>query len=237
MNKYLVLAFGLIMALFLSPSAFSQDEGHITFEITDVASDNPQVQAQMEMMKGSTTEVYYKGDKSLTNMNMMGGMINVNLILGGKDQGMKMAMDMMGQKVLIPISKEEMEKMKAESENPMSELTIEYDESDTKEIAGFTCYKMVATPVTNPDMKLEAYITEEIKTNAALVQGVDMEQFKGYPLEIVANLGMATMTTSAKAYEPKCDDASLTMDTSGFTEMSFEDFMSSMGQMGGGFGF
>jgi len=236
MKKYILFLFSVVF-MTMASTVNAQNEGHITFEITDVTSDNPQVAAQMEMMKGSVTEVYYKGDQSLTNMNMMGGMININIIVEGKDQGSKMAMDMMGQKMLIPISKAEMDKAKAESDNPLAELDIQYDENDTKQIAGLDCYKVVATSIANPDMKIEAYITDAITTKAGFIQGLEMDQFKGYPLEITASLGMVDMTYTAQAFEPKCDDTSLTLDTSGFTEMTFEEFMNSMGQMGGGFGF
>tara|TARA_Y100000385_G_C13070239_1_gene628663 strand:+ start:368 stop:1075 length:708 start_codon:yes stop_codon:yes gene_type:complete len=235
MMKYSKLIFSLIFGVIMTQSIFGQDQGHISYEITEATSDNPQIQAQMEMMKGSTTDVYYLGDESLTVNNMMGGMINIMMKLD--TEGMKMTFDMMGQKFLIPMTKAEMEKMKAEGDNPMSELNITYDESDTKEIAGFTCYKMEASPVTNPDIVIEAYITEEISTNAALIQGVDMEQFKGFPLEIIANMGPVVMTTTAKAFEATCDATSLMINTDGYTEMTLEEFTASMGQMGGGFGF
>ena len=235
MTKYSKLVFFFLLGVFMTFGAIAQDQGHISYEITDASSDNPQIQAQMEMMVGGTTEVYYIESESLTENNMMGGMVNIKM--KKNDDGMKMAFDMMGQKMLIPISKAEMEKMKAEGDNPMNELNITYDQSDTKEIVGFTCYKMVASPVTNPEIKIEAYITEEITTTAPLIQGVDMEQFQGFPLEIVANMGQVVMTTTATAYEGTCEPSALTLDTNGFTELSFEDFMSSMGQMGGGFGF
>ena len=95
----------------MTQSIFGQDQGHISYEITEATSDNPQIQAQMEMMKGSTTDVYYLGDESLTVNNMMGGMINIKMKLD--TEGMKMTFDMMGQKFLIPMTKAEMEKMKA----------------------------------------------------------------------------------------------------------------------------
>ena len=213
MNKYSTLILSILISFFLGQVVIAQDQGHIQYEMTDATSDNPQIQAQMEMMKGSTTDIYYKGKESLTVNNMMGGMVNVKMKLN--EEGMKMAFDMMGQKILVPMSKAEMEKMKMEGDNPMSELDITYDKNDTKEIAGFTCYKMVASPVTNPEIKIEAYITEEIKTNAALIQGVDMDQFNGYPLEIVANMGQVTMTTTAKSYNNTVDASALNLDTSG----------------------
>ncbi|MEE9374375.1 MAG: hypothetical protein V3V00_15070 [Saprospiraceae bacterium] len=236
MLKYSNNLLTFIFSFIISQMLIGQAQGHISFVMTDAFSDNPQVNAQMEMMKGSTTDVFYIGDESLTINNMMGGMINIKMRVE-KDAGMKMAYDMMGSKFYIPMSKTEMDKMKAEGDNPMSELQISYDESDTKQIAGFTCYKMVAIPIANPDMKIEAYITEDIKTKAALIQGVEMEQFRGFPLEIVANMGTLVMTTTAISFEASCDPSDLILDINGYTEMTFDEFVASMGQMGGGFGF
>jgi len=215
---------------------YAQEEGHLKMEITEVSSENPQMQAQLEMMKGSQTEVHFKDGKSLTTMNMMGGMV-VTKVLLETGQGLKLIMDMMGQKMLIPMSQQELTQSQNDPANPMNDLTVTYDEADTKDIAGFSCYKMVATPVSNPDMKIEAYITEDIKANAAVIQGVNLENFKGFPLEYTVNMGVMTMTTTTKEYEATVDSEVFNVNTNGYTEMSMEDFMNSIGQMGGGFGF
>ena len=205
-------------------------------EIIEASSDNEQVNAQVQMMKGSVTEVYYKDGQSLTTMNLMGGMVVTNVLMQTNGD-LKLIMDMMGQKMLIPISKIEQDKAKAENDNPMSDLDITYNEGDTKEIAGFACYKMIAQSAVNPDIQIEAYITEDIQANAAVIQGVDLELFKGFPLEYTVDVGMMTMTTTAKEFEATVDSNVFNIDTAGYTEMSFKDFMDSMGSMGGNFGF
>lgn len=224
-----------ILFIALAATMFGQ-KGHLVMEIVDVKSDNPQMQAQLEMMKGSETEVFYNGTKSLTKMNMMGGMVLTDILIE-KEVGMKLIMNLMGNKMFIPMSQQEMDVAKASADNPMNDLNITYDKSDTKELAGFSCYKMVAVPTANPDMQFEAYITEDIKTNAAMIQGVDLEQFAGFPLEYTVNMGPMTMTTTAKTFEPTVDDAVFNVNTDGYTEMTMDEFKSSMGQMGGGMGF
>jgi hypothetical protein len=216
--------------------AAQNQEGHLIMEITDATSNNEQMAPQLEMMKGSVTEVHYKDGQSLTTMNLMGGMV-VTKILLEKSGDLKLIMDMMGQKMLIPMSKMELEKSKATGENPMSELDITYDETDTKEIAGFPCYKMNAKSKSNPDLNIEAYITDRIKANAAVIQGVDLEMFKGFPLEYTVDMGMIKMTTSAKEYNEKVDASVFDINTKGYTTMTMEEFMNSMGGMGKGFGF
>ena len=188
------------------------------------------------MMKGSVTEVHYKDGQSLTTMNMMGGMV-VTKVLMEQTGDLKLIMDMMGQKLLIPMSKTELDASKANNENPMGDLDISYDESDTKEIAGFNCYKMTATSAVNPDITIEAYITEDIKANAAVIQGVDLELFKGFPLEYTVDMGMMALTTTTKEYNQTVEAGVFDIDTNGYTTMTMEEFMNSMGGMGGNFGF
>ena len=122
-------------------------------EIVDASSTDSQVATQLEMMKGTKISVSYMGEKSLTKMNMMGGLINVDVKMS-ENGDMDMYMDMMGQKMWIPSTKAELDLAKAEA--GASDPEFVYDESDTKEIAGFQCYKVT---MTNPDaegFKLEA---------------------------------------------------------------------------------
>lgn len=226
----------LFLLLFISISGYCQNQGHLIMEITEASSENEQVNAQVQMMKGSVTEVHYKDGQSLTTMNLMGGMV-VTRILMEASGDIKLIMDMMGNKMLIPMSKMDIDKAKAENENPMDDLDISYDESDTKEIAGFSCYKMIAQSAVNPDMQIEAYITEEIQANAAVIRGVDLEKFKGFPLEYTLDVGMMTMTTTAKEFLTEVDSDVFNINTDGYTTMTFQKFMDQMGGFGQGFGF
>lgn len=238
-KSLLSLCFVCVFALMSSLLVAQVEQGSLTLEITEVSSDNQQAAAQLEMMKGTQVNVFFKGKESVTKMNMMGGMVETNVKMNANGD-MDMLMSMMGQKMWIQATKAELDRSKIENENAMTDLDIVYDESDTKNIAGFDCYKMVVTSPDNEGFTMEAYITEELKINAAMVQNVDIMEFKGLPLEYIisndvpqlgATMKMVFTTTN---FSKELDLAVLELNTDGYTKMSWEDFMS---QMGGGFGF
>ena len=225
----------LIISMLFSIAVFAQN-GALTMEIVDASSTDSQVATQLEMMKGTKISVSYMGEKSLTKMNMMGGLINVDVKMS-ENGDMDMYMDMMGQKMWIPSTKAELDLAKAEA--GASDPEFVYDESDIKEIAGFQCYKVT---MTNPDaegFKLEAYITEDIKANAAVIQGVDISAFKGFPLEYTItnsapNMNLKFTTTDSSN---EVDAAVFDVKTAGYTKMTMEEFQSLLGGAAGGFGF
>lgn len=208
-------------------------EGYVKMEITDVTSDDEQMAQYLEMMKGSETEVYFTADQSLTVMNMMGGMMQMKNLLS-KEGDMNMYMDMMGQKMHIPATKAELDRAKAESdnENAWDELEFEYDETDRKEILGFDCYKMTSVGE-DSNMKFEAYITDAIKTNAAIIQGADLSNFRGFPLEYNISMPKMTMVIEAQDFKKEVDSSVFDIKADGYTKMTFDEFIENMG---GGFG-
>ena len=227
-NNAFLLVCILLSSLQLSAQS---DKGTLTMEIIDVSSDNEQVAAGLEMMKGTIMTVYYKGKESLSKLNMMGGMVKTDIKMNAAGD-MDMYMDMMGQKMWIPSTKLEMEKAKAE--NPeASDFDIEYDENDKKVIAGFNCYKMMLTSPSNPALKLDAYVTEEIDINAQVIQNVDISQFKGFPLEYTIDMGMMKMTFSTTDYKETVDETVFNVKTDGYKKMSMKEFQQQMGGMGG----
>lgn len=211
-------------------------EGYIKMEITDVITENQEMAAMLEMMKGTETEVYFQDGKSLTNMNLMGGMVQMKNMLD-KDGNMNMFMDAMGNKMHVETTKMEMDKMKAENPNPMDDLDITYDENDRKKIAGYDCYKMIAKGKGDASsFNIEAYVTEDIKINASVMQGIDLGIFKGFPLEYIIDAGQMKLVSTTMEIKDEVDSKVFVIDDSGYTKMSMEEFMGSMGQMGG-FGF
>jgi len=227
----------LTVGTFTVQAQVELSEGYIKMEITEASSDDPQTAQALEMMKGTETEVYFKDGKSLTALNMMGGMIQMKNILN-ENGDLVMYMDMMGNKMEVTGSKLEMDKLKAENPTPLSDLDITYDESDTKEIAGYKCYKMIASSSENEDLKIIAYITDQIKINAAVIQGVDLSEFKGFPLEYSMDMGgQMKLVVSTVDLKESIDTKVFDIDGSAYKKMNWEEFMSQMGGMGGGFGF
>lgn len=223
-----LMALGAMFSLNLS----AQEAGTLTMEIVDISSDNPGVAAQAEGMKGTKTYVSFMGKKSVTKMDIMGGMVKIDLH-NDENGAMDMIMDAMGQKIWVNASKLEMDRMKAESDSPLEEMDIEYDKADTKEIAGYKCHKMTVTFPDNEDASLEAYVTNDLDISASIIQGIEMDQFEGFPLEYVFNNGMMTTTVSAVEFKKEVDITVFEKNTDGYTKMSLQDLINmSGGQMG-----
>jgi len=230
----------LFLTAFIIGTASAQkdiSEMYIKMEITDVKSDNQEMAQMLEMMKGTETEVFYKDGLSLTKVNMMGGMVNIKNIVD-KDGNTNMYMDAMGNKMHVESSKLEADKLKAENPNPMGDLEFEYDKTDTKTIAGYECYKMTAKPKGDAGgLELSGYITEEIKINASVIQGVDMADFPGFPLEYNLNMGgQMNLIVTTVELKDAVDNSVFKIDNAGYKKMTMEEFMGAMGGMGG-FGF
>ena len=112
-------------------------------------------------MKGSETKVFFRGAESLTRVDMMGGMIKIDVKID-EEENSDMLMNAMGNKIWVASTKLEEARMKAETDNPMEEMDITYDKDDTKEIAGYNCYKMTVEFPDAEDSGLVGYVTEDI---------------------------------------------------------------------------
>lgn len=227
-----LLIFGLI-----ATSSFAQtktlNEGMITMEITDVSSDNEQVEAQMQMLNGTQTSYYFTKDKSLVTADMMGGMIKMKTLVNNSDEYLTMMFDAMGQKMLIKSSKAERKEMEDAQNEAVEDLEITYDKSDTKEILGYKCHKAMITGQSDAEMEFSMYVCPEIKANNRLIQGLSAFELAGFPLEYTINTDQMSMTTTAKVLESKVPAGIFELNTAGYQEMSFDDFMNQMQGMGG----
>jgi len=213
------------MMLFMI-SAHAQ-EGTLILEISEASGEGQAAQIA-EMMKGTQTEVHFQGDKSLVKLNMMGGMVNVNMLTSG-EESMDMLIDAMGQKMWVNQGADELKKTKFDA----PEMDVTYDESDRKEIAGFDCYKMTAVvDAEQGEQTITAYVTEDIKIDAPVMRGIDMTQFKGFPLEYSMEAGPMTMTITTKEYKKTVDASVFEINTAGYQKLSMEELQSMTGGMG-----
>ncbi|WP_235298984.1 hypothetical protein [Portibacter marinus] len=226
----------LAMSFFATSALTAQKElkeGVIKFEVTDVKSDDPQMAAQLGMMKGTTNDVYFKDGQSVSKMNMMGGMMKMTM-LTKKDETGTMLFDAMGQKYMIPITAEDKQMNKEKTEEAMGDVEFIYDENDTKTIAGYDTYKVTIKSPKMEGMEMSAYITPDIKAGAEVMQGIDAGKLKGFPLEyVVSQGGQFAMVFTALEVQDKVDPEVFNLDTKGFKEMTMEEFQSAMGGMGG----
>lgn len=227
MKLFALLSFLLVTTSLVAQKTFS--EGTVSFELTEIASDNPQAAGQLEMMKGSTMKIYIKDGRQMTSMNMMNGMMQQNMILNSEKDSMLMLMDMMGKKIKV--------NMPIENPNPDNvETSIEYFEDETKNIAGYETYKAILTTKTDgKEMSMVAYITEDYKFDGNMIQNMEgSQELRGMPLEYTIEQPEISMTFTAQELLFSVDASVFDIDTTGYEEMSPED-LQNMGDGGMGF--
>lgn len=233
-----ILLSSLFMFVFSLNAQESLVEGSISMEITDVASDNEQAAAGLEMMKGAVTTYVFDKDQSYVSANMMGGMIVMKSLFNNSSEDMVLLFDMMGQKMMIESSKEERKESEMAQKEAMEGLEITYDETDTKEILGYKCISAKMMDEENGGMGFKMYVTADIKASNRMIQGMQGFDLKGFPLEYVMMMGPGTtMTYTATELKKEIDKSVFELNTAGYTKMTFEEFTEQMGAMGGGMGF
>jgi hypothetical protein len=199
-------------------------EALIKYEITDVTSDAMEAQ----MMKGTEIKIAFNGTFSRLTMQMMGGMVEMDVITEMASEKSTMLMNMMGQKSMVKQDKKE-ESEDAEVEK--KDFDISYDKSDTKEIAGYKCYKATLVDKKTKE-KLDMYIAKKLEMPTIKMADDMFPGLKGLPLEISMNAQGMGMTLTCMSLEEKVDKALFDI-PEGYTEMTPEEFEKSMGGMGG----
>lgn len=235
--KQILTCLFLVVGFLSGQSQEVISEGHIKLELTEVKSDDPAMEQQLQMMMGTEMDVHFNAKGSLTTMNMMGGMVKTTA-LDVKDGDGKLLMDMMGNKMYIPITEADAKEREESGAEVWENVDITYDKTDTKEIAGMECYKMNITAKDGMEgMNLSGYITNAITANANIMQ-IDTKKFDGFPLELTIGMGPGKLTITTTAFEKTVDASVFDVDTGGYKQMTFKELQDMMGQMGGGgFGF
>lgn len=228
--------FASLTAVFLlisgSNAQTKLNQGLITFQISNVKADDPQVEMMMGGLKDSKTEVFFDENNHAMKMEMMGGMLKITNLGDYSSSKNHMLMDMMGQKIWVE-SDMGVEKLSEAEKKSLDNIKVSYDENDTKTILGYKCYKM---ELINPDMadtKVYSYISKDIETKANIIQGFENVKMEGFPLEYTVVNPMMTMTMVATKISDTVDKSKFTLNTKGYKKMTMEEFKSSMGNFGG----
>ena len=119
-----------------------------------------------------------------------------------------MLMDMMARKFWINLHSTILPKTK---KLKIAECQVEYNKGNTKKIMGYNCYAPVTMP-DNPDLKLTGYVTEDIKTDANIIQGIQAIKFAGFPSN-TPKLQMWKMTMTAVEVKETVDATQLKAQT------------------------
>lgn len=220
--KKLILAIciALLSTVTLSAQIF---EGIVVYTISFENSGLPP--EAIAMLKGAESTVYIKADKRRIDMNT--AMQSTITVVDGKAKTVTTAMDIMGQKYLIKMNQNDLNKEKAEA--PVT--SIKYLD-ETKVIAGYKCKKAEVT-MKMKEGKEQTFIvfyTDQIPTSET--KNV-FEGLKGMPLEYSIAQGGINMTFSTKSIEKVAvPDSKFELAKDGYKETTMEELQKAM--MGGG---
>jgi hypothetical protein len=220
-----------IFLAFIVLNAWSQKEmktGVITLEISDVSSKDEESNQMLQMMKGTQTIVAFSGDQSYLSMDIMGGLINVKNYTTANETNM--FMDMMGQKIWVQTPVINTEKAMSD------DFTVEIDKNNKKKIAGYDCSYVTIKNKTNPDLIINAYVTDAIKSRVNIIQGFEKVDFGGFPLEYTIDSGIK-ITMTAVDIKDTVDSEIFKSNSEGYTKMTKEELIEQLGPMSGMLGF
>jgi GLPGLI family protein len=164
------------------------DEGKVVFEISYPDADMPD--EQMAMMP-TESKMFFKDNQARIEMKMGMGMSQV-MLFDNKNKMMTMLMDMMGNKIAVKMTEEDIKKRKEKEGKQDYDVKLT---DETKEIAGYKCKKAV---VTNKDGSFDLYYTDQI----AYKNGDWVSDFKGidgFPLQYKITNNNLTMQMNAKS--------------------------------------
>jgi GLPGLI family protein len=192
-------------------------EGHVKYKI-DMSSDDPEMEMQMQMLQGSTFELYFAENKSRSEMNM-GAFVSMTTITDVENDEMIMLMGgMMGNKAV----KSTLSEIEEENEEDVPEMEVTLVDEE-KEISGYNCKKAILTNEEGDEMIF--WYTEEIEVNKK-GQSFLNEDVPGFPLEFEITQGEMLMTMSVTEFEDKIEDKKTLFDMSipeGYEEMTMEE--------------
>ena len=233
--KKIIKTLVLSLAIFaIAIPTFAQKKlksGTITFEMSTEGGEQG---LGMMMMGSSTLTCVFTENKTKVDMNMMGGLMRVQTISNNSSSAdAAMLVDMFGQKYQITDLDEN------DISNSSSMLfadagaNISYDEKDRKTIAGYSCYS--ARLKSQEGFSVKYYITDKIAAPMASGSQKKENNLRGFPLEIVADLGddMQMVMTATEVSDSVPSDAFTV--PGGYTKMTMEEFqkMGAMNPFGG----
>lgn len=215
MKKVFLIA-SLLLATLVSNAQIK--EGFVNYEMK-IDGLPPEAAAMMGDME---TKMYFKGDKSYSEMNSM--MYSVKTLSDNK--GTLLLMDQMGNKFYVKKTKEEGEK---EAKKYKQDIKVTYA-NDKKTIAGYECSKAIVTikdKDSKSELKTDVWYSEKL-FNIYTINNADaallFNQIKGMPLEYDINQGEMKIKMSAKEVSNSpVSDSIFNLSTEGYKELKESD--------------
>lgn len=206
--------FTLLTGLLLSVSAVFAQNLTVKYDIA-LSSDNPNIQAQLGMLSGSTFTVYNKAGKSRTEMNM-GGMMTTTTITDFKADKAIMLMDGMTGKLATEM--DSIQEKSKDSDAPKVQLVDE-----TKKILDYTCKKAIINLEDGGEFVY--WYTEEIQPKSGSMGKYVQKGIPGLPLAYTVKTSQITMNFTATSLQKEVtltDDKFETKIPAGYTKTSID---------------
>lgn len=189
-------------------------EGMITFSATWSGGDN----VPAEMVEAFPKEIvtYYKDGKSYSGMeiNMMGQSMKMDVVMESTPMKMTMLMNVMGQKVGIVSSEEDMKSI-------MDTIQVSYEYLDfKKQIAGYTCQKVIAKIGTSQTM--EMFVTKDLVMPMSQYT-MTFKGLQGTPLEFSQKQNGLTVRMMATKIQEASVDAGKFVIPEGYMMMTMKE--------------
>lgn len=195
-------------------------EGSVTYVMT-IEGLPPE---QAAMMGDMETKIFFKGNKTYSEMNSM--MMSTKAV--SDENGSLVLMDQMGNKNFMRVTKADMDKNDDPSKTPKIEYT-----SETKTIAGYECKKAIATLSTKDgEVKTDVWYTDKIPyVKQGGRRGGDMfKGLNGMAMEFSMPQGPMKVKMVAKEVSTEAvPDSKFVLSTDGYTEMKMEDLKKQQG--------
>lgn len=218
MKKTSTLLLGIAIALLGFHAGYCQKsfEGVVTFNIE--YGEFPGGTAEMKNMLPKEMKVSLKDKKSRIDQ-LMGDSGNKNVVVYDYENKVAfVAMDMMGQKMLINVDEESFNENIEKSKNTKVEYFEEY-----RDILGYKCQKAIITSEGN---SMTIFFTEKIPN----YMNQEMMNLKGFPIQYeMKQNGVDIKMTATKIDKSSVSDAIFAKPT-GYNEMNVKDFQNMTGQ-------
>lgn len=213
----------LLTTLVLTASISFSQELTVKYDMT-MESSNPEAQAQIGMMDGSTLAMYVKKNQSRVEANIGNGLMVTTTITDlEKKKGLTLMSGMMG-KLASSFSTDSIKG----GEDPDFKIELV---DETKKILGHTCKKAVMYG--ENDLEFVYWYTEDFKLNTDILGPSVKKGLPGLPLEFSIEQPQMTMKYIATDLEEKVKNPKEKFDLSvpeGYTEKSAEDMKKMLGQ-------
>ena len=234
MKKYF-----LTLCLMLSGFLFIQaqtdlSEAFVEYTMDSISSSDPQVNAMMSAMKGGTINIFFKGNKMRTDADMMGGVMKMSTFMDfdQKDLPVSLYWEIMGQKIKVNMSEEQMNKMQGADEGETNSPDIIYNETIKKKILDYNCYQAIIKMPEENEGEIICYITEEVSAPRSVIQNRSDMKMKGFPMQYVIVTPEINMQYTVSKLETSVSD-DVFKPLVGYRVMDVDQFMGSFGAMQG----